>query len=94
MHPPVDRGRNTKDINSIYAATSTDTTGQLPDTTTPHSKIPNDHVQKKEKQVERYAVFSVSFHKVETPFIIGLWIFCASLAKIGKFLILNRINWD
>lgn len=32
----------------------------------------------------RYQVASVSFHRVKTPFIIGLWIFCASLAKIGK----------
>ncbi|XP_050311886.1 sodium/hydrogen exchanger 3 isoform X2 [Anthonomus grandis grandis] len=40
-------------------------------------------VQKEEKKVERYPVISVSFHRVETPFIIGLWIFCASLAKIG-----------
>ncbi|XP_076264199.1 na[+]/H[+] hydrogen exchanger 2 isoform X4 [Rhynchophorus ferrugineus] len=35
------------------------------------------------KPVERYPVISVSFYRVETPFIIGLWIFCASLAKIG-----------
>nr|CAI5853581.1 unnamed protein product [Callosobruchus analis] len=35
------------------------------------------------KQVTRYPVISVSFHRVETPFIIGLWIFFASLAKIG-----------
>ncbi|KAF7277305.1 hypothetical protein GWI33_008731, partial [Rhynchophorus ferrugineus] len=34
------------------------------------------------KPVERYPVISVSFYRVETPFIIGLWIFCASLAKI------------
>ncbi|KRT83310.1 hypothetical protein AMK59_4153, partial [Oryctes borbonicus] len=31
---------------------------------------------------ERYQVASVSFQRVKTPFIIGLWIFCASLAKI------------
>ncbi|XP_053593864.1 probable Na(+)/H(+) antiporter nhx-9 isoform X4 [Microplitis demolitor] len=30
-----------------------------------------------------YKVFSVEFHRVETPFIIGIWIFFASLAKIG-----------
>ncbi|XP_030762273.1 sodium/hydrogen exchanger 3 isoform X3 [Sitophilus oryzae] len=41
----------------------------------------DETVQK--KKVERYPVISVSFHRVETPFIIGLWIFCASLAKIG-----------
>ncbi|XP_018572204.1 sodium/hydrogen exchanger 3 [Anoplophora glabripennis] len=35
------------------------------------------------KTVTRYPVISISFHRVETPFIIGLWIFFASLAKIG-----------
>lgn len=30
-------------------------------------------------------VIKVDFEEVETPFIIALWIFCASLAKIGKF---------
>lgn len=34
---------------------------------------------------QRYQVASVSFQRVKTPFIIGLWIFCASLAKIGKW---------
>ncbi|XP_066250876.1 Na(+)/H(+) exchanger protein 2 isoform X6 [Euwallacea similis] len=37
----------------------------------------------KKKPVERYKVITVSFPRVETPFIIALWIFCASLAKIG-----------
>lgn len=32
---------------------------------------------------KRYPVASVEFVRVETPFIIGVWIFCASLAKIG-----------
>ncbi|XP_046397800.1 sodium/hydrogen exchanger 3-like isoform X10 [Ischnura elegans] len=36
-----------------------------------------------DKKVKRYPVASVEFARVETPFIIGLWIFCASLAKIG-----------
>jgi hypothetical protein len=36
-------------------------------------------------EVHRYPVASVEFARVETPFIIGLWIFCASLAKIGQF---------
>ncbi|XP_074093894.1 na[+]/H[+] hydrogen exchanger 2 isoform X5 [Cotesia typhae] len=36
------------------------------------------HAKKRE-----YKVFSVEFHRVETPFIIGIWIFFASLAKIG-----------
>ena len=35
---------------------------------------------------ERYRIVSVEFSRVETPFIIGLWIFCASLAKIGEYI--------
>lgn len=36
------------------------------------------------KEVKRYSVAGIDFHRVETPFIIGLWILSASLAKIGK----------
>lgn len=32
---------------------------------------------------KRFAFASVDFPRVEIPFIIALWIFCASLAKIG-----------
>ncbi|CAB0012794.1 unnamed protein product [Nesidiocoris tenuis] len=35
--------------------------------------------------IKRYEVMTIEFARVETPFIIGLWIFCSSLAKIGKF---------
>ncbi|XP_076246587.1 na[+]/H[+] hydrogen exchanger 2 isoform X2 [Calliopsis andreniformis] len=30
-----------------------------------------------------YKIISVEFHRVETPFVIGIWIFFASIAKIG-----------
>ncbi|XP_017881966.1 sodium/hydrogen exchanger 3 isoform X2 [Ceratina calcarata] len=30
-----------------------------------------------------YNIIAVEFHRVETPFVIGIWIFFASLAKIG-----------
>lgn len=33
---------------------------------------------------ERYPVVVVDFERVQTPFIIGLWIFLACLGKIGK----------
>ena len=33
-----------------------------------------------------YHVFHVEFERVEIPFIIALWIFVSSLAKIGKYL--------
>jgi hypothetical protein len=33
---------------------------------------------------ERYPVTTVDFGRVETPFIIGIWILFASIAKIGE----------
>lgn len=36
------------------------------------------------KKPERYSVVSLDFTRVETPFMIGLWIFFSSLAKIGN----------
>ncbi|XP_031788575.1 sodium/hydrogen exchanger 3 isoform X6 [Nasonia vitripennis] len=33
--------------------------------------------------LKEYKIFTIEFHRVETPFIIGIWIFFASLAKIG-----------
>jgi solute carrier family 9 (sodium/hydrogen exchanger), member 3 len=33
---------------------------------------------------ERYPVTTVDFSRVETPFIIGIWILFASIAKIGE----------
>lgn len=40
-------------------------------------------VDKPKSEVE-YHIMSVEFHRVETPFVIGIWIFFASIAKIGK----------
>lgn len=35
-------------------------------------------------KMERYPLSSVDFARVKTPFIIGIWILSASIAKIGK----------
>ena len=40
----------------------------------------NEHSPKPE-----YRIVSVEFTRVETPFLIGIWIFFASIAKIGKY---------
>lgn len=40
--------------------------------------------------LREYSVFTVEFHRVETPFIIGIWIFFASIAKIGKAIIIRH----
>lgn len=37
-------------------------------------------------QKPEYRIVSVEFTRVETPFLIGIWIFFASIAKIGKCL--------
>lgn len=58
---------------------------EVPTSASVITEMPGVEVPPEKKPVERYPVISVSFHRVETPFIIGLWIFCASLAKIGEF---------
>lgn len=34
---------------------------------------------------ERYPLSQVDFDRVKTPFIIGIWILSASIAKIGEY---------
>lgn len=36
--------------------------------------------------IVRYQISSIDFDRVSTPFIIGLWILSASIAKICKFI--------
>jgi len=51
----------------------------IPDT---HEILP--HQAESETVHHGIQIVKVDFEDVETPFIIALWIFCASLAKIGK----------
>lgn len=50
------------------------------------TSLPSTEKPKKERT---FVIAAVEFHRVETPFLIGLWIFFASLAKIGKFYFLT-----
>lgn len=40
--------------------------------------------QAHDRREPEYKIMSVEFHRVETPFVIGIWIFFASIAKIGR----------
>lgn len=44
-------------------------------------------------KVERYPVATIDFGRVETPFIIGVWILFASIAKIGECLNITQTFW-
>ena len=62
--------------------------------TIPNSLLPQNHVSDaglghykpvhEGHAKHEYEVFHVDFERVEIPFIIALWIFVSSLAKIGK----------
>lgn len=91
---PVNLDYNIYDLSNLYkniptpksydASVST-TVSNLDELTM--STVEYSETSKPQTKDKRYPVISVSFHRVETPFIIGLWIFCASLAKIGKLSI-------
>ncbi|CAH0694034.1 unnamed protein product [Spodoptera exigua] len=57
-----------------------DTTTNLPSTETP------------EKKVKKLVIAAFEFHRVETPFLIGLWIFFASIAKIESAFTHNYMS--
>lgn len=42
---------------------------------------------------DRYPVTTVEFSRVETPFIIGIWILSASIAKIGMLITPTSFNF-
>lgn len=41
--------------------------------------------EKETNGVKRYKIADIEFQRVETPILIAMWIFCASLAKICKY---------
>lgn len=88
MYPKPDHEPIPKDINRPYDGVMFGPMGpnrkDEPVTEKITSTTQESQENNKKDAPKRYQVVSVSFHRVETPFIIGLWIFCASLAKIGK----------
>lgn len=55
---------------------------------TAHMLATEDVATHDEHKVERYPVTTIDFSRVETPFIIGVWILFASIAKIGECIII------
>lgn len=43
------------------------------------------HKEKPTNSVKRFKIADIEFQRVETPVLIAMWIFCASLAKICEF---------
>ncbi|XP_044766576.1 sodium/hydrogen exchanger 3 isoform X4 [Coccinella septempunctata] len=88
-HESVSFDSKNQDVDVLYKAISTD----VPQKQTPvldeegPTAVSEPPVEKTTQNaapyLDRYHVIKVSFDRVQTPFIIGLWIFCASLAKIG-----------
>lgn len=91
MYPKPDLDPLPQDFNAPYEGVQFGPMGPTKRDSSEPSKLAAPTVlntepppQTEEHKPERYQIASVEFHRVETPFIIGLWIFCASLAKIGK----------
>uniref|UniRef100_A0A1B6CUX3 Sodium/hydrogen exchanger n=2 Tax=Clastoptera arizonana TaxID=38151 RepID=A0A1B6CUX3_9HEMI len=59
--------------NDVYSTTDVPMEDSVSHDPTPTETAP----------LNKYEIMKVDLHRVETPFIIGLWIFCASLSKIG-----------
>ncbi|KAG5875324.1 hypothetical protein JTB14_003329 [Gonioctena quinquepunctata] len=90
--PPVNLDTNSYDLSTLYRGIPTPLvprkdnvvpTEHLETSDAALEEASVDEEQPHKKHVTRYPVISVSFNRVETPFIITLWILCASLAKIG-----------
>lgn len=71
--------------------TLTNKDSSLPSSPTPDHQEHDGHASEHGHVPERYPVTTVDFSRVETPFIIGIWILFASIAKIG-FHMTPKIN--
>lgn len=50
------------------------------------STVEDDNKEKTTSSIKRYKIADIEFQRVETPILIAMWIFCASLAKICEYL--------
>lgn len=93
MYPRPDLEPLPQDFNKPYDRVKFGPMGPSEANVVQAAKLSSTTEQSAEaKPIKRYPVASVSFQRVETPFIIGLWIFCASLAKIGKSALFVATN--
>lgn len=83
MHSQGDPDNYPLDVNVLLQSGFSPRPSRSEPDVAPTEATAPSQATKEEKVVERYHISSVNFSRVETPFIIGLWIFCASLAKIG-----------
>ena len=58
--------------------------GKAKDQSNSHSGNHVKSTEVGEHSVERFPAVVLDFARVQTPFIISMWIFCACLGKIGK----------
>ncbi|KAK0158559.1 hypothetical protein PV328_009545 [Microctonus aethiopoides] len=72
---PVDRTFPDVSLRNLESGVANDEGNNIND--------PNAPTTDTGKKLREYQVFTVEFHRVETPFVIGIWIFFASIAKIG-----------
>lgn len=89
MHPQPDPENVPRDIGVLLQGGLTPgppRTVETASTTAESSSTQGAPQMVEDKPVERYSIMTISFYRVEMPFIIGMWIFCASLAKIGRFV--------
>jgi hypothetical protein len=86
QYQPLSQSLEHESLNSPVdtSKTLTNKDSSLPSSPTPDHQEHDGHASEHGHVPERYPVTTVDFSRVETPFIIGIWILFASIAKIGK----------
>lgn len=71
-------------LSSIPSLENTSQDKRTVDDNTESSTTPLEPSNEASRGVASYPIAEVEFERVQTPFIIGIWILSASIAKIGK----------